>query len=86
MMAPVVDVLAPFHVSVLAATLIVDVVALVKMKLRSVDASTPVYKSVPPESTKLEAAFDAAPKLPDTSPLPMVATLKVPAAIVVAPV
>ena len=85
-MAPVVDVLAPLHVKVLAAILMVDVVALVKMKLRSVVAVAPVYSKVPPPNTKLDDELLAAPKLPDTPPFSMVATLNVPALMVVAPV
>ena len=84
------DVLAPAPeiVSVVAPleTLIVELVAAVKVKLRFVAAVLPVYRSVQPPKTELPAAVLAAPKLPDTPPSPIVATLNVPALIVVTPV
>ena len=45
-----------------------------------------MYCKVPPPNTKLDAVLVACPKLPATSPSPIVATLNVPALIVVAPV
>ena len=86
--APVVAVLAPDTVRVVAkvVTSIVDVVPALNMKLRFVDAVVPVYFKVPPPSTKLAAALVAEPKLPATPPSPIVATLKVPSLMVVAPV
>ena len=84
--APVVAVLAPDMVKVLVETSIVDVVPALNMKLRSVDAVSPVYFKVPPSSTSLVASEVACPKLPATPPLPIVATLKVPALMVVTPV
>ena len=86
--APVVLVLAPEIVRVVPEFVIsmVEVVPAVKVKLRLVDAVLPVYCSVPPLRTKFVATLVAAPRLPATPPLPMVATLKIPALIVVTPV
>ena len=86
--APVVLALEPDTVRLLAAsvTSMVEVLAAVSVKARSVEAEDPVYCSVPPSSTRLAAALEAWPTLPATPPLPMVATLSVPALTVVAPV
>ena len=84
--APVVAVLAPAKVRAFAVTSNVDVVPALRMKLRSVEADDPVYFKVPPLSTRLVAAFVAAPRFPARPPLPIVATLKIPALIVVTPV
>ena len=90
--APVVFVLAPVIVSVLAAvaTFTVEVVPAVNVKLRSVDAVAPVYSSVPPPSTRFVAALPDAPMLLATPPpAPSIATvfaLNTPALIVVTPV
>ena len=85
---PVVAVLAPASVRLVAPTVtsIEDVVPGLKVKLRSVEAVAPVYCNVPPPSTKFAAALVAAPRFPTTPPFPIVATLNVPALIVVAPV
>jgi len=49
-------------------------------------AVTPVYFKVPPPNTRLVAVLFAAPRLPALKPFPIVATLIVPALIVVTPV
>ena len=79
---------APEIVSVWPAveTSMVLVVEPVKVKLRSVLAVLPVYCNVPPPKTKLAAAFDDAPRLPEAPPLPMDETESVPALIVTTPV
>ena len=84
--APLVAAPAPVSVRLLAVTSIVDVVPVVSVKSRLVEAFAPVYCKVPPPSTRLPAAAVAAPRLPATPPSPMVATLSVPALIVVTPV
>ena len=86
--APEVEALAPEMVRFVAAveTSIVDVVAAVRVKLRLVEDVAPVYWSVPPPRTRLAAALVAFPRLPATPPLPIVATERVPALIVVTPV
>jgi hypothetical protein len=63
-----------------------DVVPVLSVKARSVDAVDPVYFSVPPPSTRFDALLSAAPRLPATPPFPIVPTLSVPAFIVVTPV
>jgi hypothetical protein len=84
--APVVLVLAPEIVKVLAVTSNDEVVAAVNVKFLFVEAVAPVYCSVPPPSTKLLAVVLAAPRFPATPPLPIVPTLSTPALIVVTPV
>ena len=86
--APVVAVLAPDIVNVTSdvATSIVEVVPAVNVKFLLVEAVSPVYCKVPPPKTKLDAVVAAAPKLPETSPFPIDAILKVPPLIVVTPV
>jgi len=65
----------------------VPVVPAVIVKFLSVEADAPVYFKVPPPNTRLVAALVAEPKLPlATAPSPIVATLSVPALIVVTPV
>ena len=85
---PLVAVVAPDIVSVVAepVTSIVEVVLAVSVALRSVEAVAPVYWSVPPPRTRLAAALLAWPRFPAWPPLPIVATLKIPALIVVTPV
>ena len=85
---PVVAAAAPESVKVLAAlaTSMDEVVAAVRVKLRSLDAVAPVYCRVPPLSTRLPAPLVAAPRLPATPPSLMLATLSVPALSVVMPV
>ena len=80
--------LAPEMVNVFAATVtaIDEVVEAVNVNALFVVALEPVYCKVPPPNTKLAAAPDAWPRLPATPPFPIVATLSVPAFIVVAPV
>ena len=57
------------------------------VKFLSVEAVAPVYFKVPLLNTKLVAALVAEPRLPlATPPSPIVATLNVPALIVVTPV
>ena len=57
------------------------------VKFLSVEALSPVYFKVPPSKIKLPTKLLAEPKLPlATKPLPIVATLIVPAVIVVTPV
>ena len=67
-------------------TLIVAVLPAVIVKALSVVAVRPVYLSVASPITILPTPAVACPKLPATPPLPMVATLKVPALMVVIPV
>jgi len=62
------------------------VLPVVKVKLRSVEAVVPVYCKVPPANTRLAAALVACPRFPATPPFPIVATLNVPALMVVVPV
>ena len=62
------------------------VVFAVSVKLRSVDASVPVYCKVPPPRTRLLDALLEAPMLLLTPPFPIVEMLSVPALIVMAPV
>ena len=84
--APFAPVPLPVSVRLLAVTSIADVVPVVSVKSRLVEAFAPVYCKVPPPSTRLVAAAVAAPRLPAAPPSPMVATLSVPALIVVTPV
>ena len=86
--APEVAVLAPEIVRVVpkVVTSIVAILLVFIVKLRSVEAVAPVYCKLPPSNTKLVATFVAEPKLPElTLPSPIVATLKIPAEIVVTP-
>ena len=85
---PLVAVVAPDIVSVVVdvVTSTVDVLLAVSVELRSVEAVAPVYWSVPPPRTRFAAALLAAPRLLAAPPLPIVATLKTPALIVVTPV
>ena len=85
---PLVAVVVPDIVSVVpeVVTSTVDVVLAVSVELRSVEAVAPVYWSVPPPRTRFAAALLAWPRFPAWPPLPIVATLKVPALIVVTPV
>ena len=64
----------------------VPVVPVLIVKFLFVEALAPVYFKVPLLNTKLDAVVSACPKLPATPPSPIVATLNVPALIVVAPV
>jgi hypothetical protein len=87
--APEVEAAAPLIVKLVARveTSIVPVVPAVIVKFLSVEAVAPVYFKVPPPNTRLVAALVAEPRLPlATPPFPIVATLNVPALIVVTPV
>ena len=83
---PVVAALAPEIVRLLVVTSMNEVVAAVNVKALFVVAVAPVYCKVPPPITKFAAAFVAAPRFPETPPLPIVATLSTPTLIVVTPV
>ena len=83
---PVVTAAAPDIVRLFVVMSRVEVVPAVKVKARSVEASAPVYCSVPPPSTRFVAPLVAAPRFPFTPPLPIVATLSTPSLIVVTPV
>ena len=90
--APLVAALAPDIVSVVpaAVTSIVPLFDAAIVNFRSVSPLAPVYWRVPlpalPPRTRFAAALLAAPRFPATPPLPIVATLNVPALIVVTPV
>ena len=85
--APVVPVpVAPANVKVFVVISKVPVVPVVIVKALSDVAVDPVYLKVPPPNTMLVAALVACPKFPATPPFPIVATLNVPALIVVTPV
>jgi len=77
---------APANVKVFVVISKVPVVPAVIVNALSDVAVEPVYCKVPPPNTKLVAALVAFPKLPATPPSPIVATLNVPALIVVTPV
>ena len=80
--------LLPEMVSItpLVSISIVAVLPAVMVKARLVLAVAPVYLSVASPITILPTPAVACPKLPATPPSPMVATLKVPALMVVIPV
>lgn len=87
--APVVVALTPDIVKlpVPLEMLMIELVPLVKVKARLVvTVVVPVKFKVPPLRIILAAEMDAAPKLPETPPLPIVPTLNVPLVTVVTPV
>ena len=86
--APEVEAAAPLIVRSVARveTSKVPVVPVDIVKALFVEAVEPVYFKVPLLNTKLDAELLACPKFPATLPFPIVATLNVPALIVVAPV
>jgi hypothetical protein len=83
---PSAPVSVPLSVKVVPAAVTEMPLAAVKVKLRLVETDGPVYCSVPPARTRLDAAVLEAPMELLTPPLAKLAMLKTPLLIVVAPV